>query len=70
MHDLETNAILDDPIEDEVREAISCLKKNKAPGLDGLTPTAFKLFNNQLTSFTTTLLTVYWNKGFSLIPGV
>ena len=55
-HNSETNPILDDPIEEEeVRAAISCLKKNKAPDLDGLSPTAFKLFNSDLISFTTIL---------------
>ena len=50
------NPILDDPIEEEeVRAAIWLLKKNKAPGLDGLSPTAFKLFNSDLISFTTIL---------------
>ena len=55
-HDFEMDPILDDPIEEEeVRTAISCLKKNKAPGLDGLSPAAFKLFNSHLISFTTSL---------------
>ena len=49
---VETDETLDQPIEEkEIRVAITALKTNKAPGLDGLPPVIFKSFNNQLVSF-------------------
>ena len=63
-HDLETSTVLDDTIEEEeVRAAISSLKNNKAPGHNGLSPTVFKLFNNHLISFTTTLFNKLLEQG-------
>ena len=51
-----TVPILDEPIDDmEVRAALKALKKNKAPGLDGLPPPVFKMFHNQLVMFATAL---------------
>ena len=48
--------ILDEPIDElEVKAALKALKKNKAPGLDGLPPLVFKMFHNQLVTFTTAL---------------
>ena len=52
---VEPDEILDQPIEEEVRVAIQELKRNKAPGMDGLLPGIFKSFNRQLTSFITAL---------------
>ena len=37
------------------KAALKTLKKNKAPGLDGLPPLVFKMFHNQLVTFTTAL---------------
>ena len=52
----ETDAALDDPIdEEEVRTTIRALKNNKAPGLDGLPASTFKMFHSHLISFTTAL---------------
>ena len=52
----ETDALLDGPIDEEkVRAAIKALKNNKAPGLDGLPASTFKMFPNHLISFTTAL---------------
>ena len=51
-----TVSILDEPINDmEVRAALKALKKNKAPGLDGLPPLVFKMFHDQLVMFATAL---------------
>ena len=51
-----TVPILDEPIDDmEVRAALKALKKNKAPGLDGLPPLVFKIFHDQLVTFATVL---------------
>ena len=48
--------MLDQPIEEEeVISAIQALKRNKAPGVDGLLPEIFKSFNSQLISFITAL---------------
>jgi len=48
--------MLDQPIVDEeVTAAIQTLKRNKAPGVDGLPPEIFKGFNSELISFTTAL---------------
>ena len=53
----EYNDILDSPInEEEVRMAIKYIKKNKVPGVDGLPPITFKLFNNHLIQFMTFLI--------------
>ena len=50
------NEMLDQPItEEEVTAAIQALKRNKAPGGDGLVPEIFKSFNSHLISFTTAL---------------
>ena len=44
---VETDEILDQPIEEEeVRAAIQALKRNKAPGMDGLLPGIFYLLYN------------------------
>lgn len=52
----DTVPILDEPIDElEVRAALKGLKKNKAPGLDGLPPLVFKMFHSQLIRFTTAL---------------
>ena len=42
---------------DEIRGSIKCLimKSNKAPGLDGLPPSIFKLFHNDLITYFTSL---------------
>jgi len=54
---VETDEMLDQPIVDEeVTAAIQTLKRNKAPGVDGLPPEIFKGFNSQLISFTTALI--------------
>ena len=48
--------ILDEPIDElEVKADLKALKKNKAPGLDGLPPLLFKMFPNQIVTFTTAL---------------
>ena len=44
-----SNDILHAPISnDEIKTVLQSLKRNKAPGVEGLPPIAFKLFNNQL----------------------
>jgi preprotein translocase subunit SecA len=55
---LNENDMLDQPItEEEVTAAVRALKKNKAPGGDGLLPEIFKCFNSNflINSFTTAL---------------
>ena len=45
----ESNDILDAPISnEEIKTVLQSLKRNKAPGVDGLPPIVFELFNNQL----------------------
>jgi len=53
---VQIDEMLDQPIVDEeVTAAIQTLKRNKAPGVDGLPPEIFKGFNSELISFTTAL---------------
>lgn len=65
LPEYETVTVLDDPIKEyqEVRAAISSLKKNKAPGLDSLTPTVFKQLSGHLITFTTTLFNKLLEEG-------
>jgi len=41
------------PFGEEVRMAAKYFEKNKAPGIDGKSPIALKLFNNHLILFMT-----------------
>ena len=55
---------LDEEIfEEEVFRAIKRLKRNKAPGLDGLVPELFKAFNNELITFLTRIFNAAFCSG-------
>ena len=43
-------------VESEITAALNTLKKNKTPGIDGIPPLVFKLFNDKLIMFTTALI--------------
>ena len=61
---LASDDFLDEEIfEEEVSYAIKRLKRNKAPGLDGLPPELFKAFNNNLTSLLTRIFNEVFNSG-------
>ena len=43
--------------------AINALKHNKAPGLDRLPPELFKMFNQELVGFLTSLYNIVYSSG-------
>ena len=44
--------ILDEPmVKSEIAPALNMLKKNKAPGIDGIPSLVFKLFNDKLNVY-------------------
>ena len=49
--------------EEEVWGAINALKHNKAPGLDRLPPELFKMFNQELVGFLTSLYNIVYSSG-------
>ena len=58
------DGILDITIdEEEVWGAINALKHNKAPGLDRLPPELFKMFNQELVGFLTSLYNIVYSSG-------
>ena len=57
--DVQDEFLDDDILEEEVYFAIKCLKRNEAPGIDGLIPEFFKLFNSVHISLTKIFNRIY-----------
>ena len=65
-----SNDILHAPISnDEIKTVLQSLKRNKAPGVEGLPPIAFKLFNNQLIKPWFLYSTKFWRMKLTLKHG-
>ena len=58
----------EDIFEEEVQCAIQRLKTNKSPGLDGLYPELFKLFNNNMVQTITRIFNSVYNSGIFPTP--
>ena len=61
--DVQDEFLDDDILEEEVYFAIKCLKRNKAPGIDGLIPEFFKLFNSVHISSLTKIFNRIYESG-------